>query len=141
MTHAITTLSPIPILVVAILCFLIGGLWYSPILFGNAWLKEMKATKESMMAANAGQMPRIFGYTFLLTLVSTVALATLLEANHFRSPIKGAEMGLFVGAGLVAAREGANALFERRSFRHFLIVAAHDVVLLTIQGAILAVWR
>jgi hypothetical protein len=41
----------------------------------------------------------------------------------------------------VAAREGVNGIFENRTLRHFMIVAGHDVVLLAVQGAILAVWR
>jgi uncharacterized protein YneF (UPF0154 family) len=140
MIHALTGLSPVAILVVSVLCFLIGGLWYSPLLFVKAWMEEMKITPESMKAQNKS-MAKTMGTAFLLTLVSTVTLATLLEVRHTSTPLSGAELGLFVGAGLVAAREGTNAVFESRTLRHFAIVAGHDITLLVIQGAILAVWR
>jgi hypothetical protein len=138
--HALASLNPIALLVVTVLGFLIGGVWFSRLLFVMAWLKEMKLTSEMARAQSKGPL-RTFGPALLLTLVSTAALATLLALCHVASPLKGAEVGLFVGVGLVAAREGVNAVFENRTLRHFLIVAGHDVILLAIQGAILAVWR
>jgi len=138
--HALTSLSPIAILVVSVLCFFIGGLWYSPLLFVKAWLEEMKMTPESMKEKSKG-MFKTMGTALLLTLVSTVTLATLMAALHVSSVLRGAELGLFAGAGLVASREAVNALFEGRRFRHFMIVAGHDIVLFVIQGSILAVWR
>jgi Protein of unknown function (DUF1761) len=140
MIHALASLNPVAILVVSILCFLVGGLWYSPLLFVKAWMQEMKITPESMKAQNKS-MAKLMGSALLLTLVSTATLAALLSSRHATSPLKGAELGIFLGIGLVAAREGTNALFESRTLRHYLIVAGHDVALLGIQGAILAVWR
>jgi energy-converting hydrogenase Eha subunit H len=140
MIHALTHLNPVAILAVSVLGFLIGGLWYSPLLFVRAWMAEMKITPETMKSQSKG-MFRTMGSALLLTLVSTATLATLLSAHGVAGPVKGAGFGLFVGAGLVAAREGTNALFELRTLRHFAIVAGHDVALLVVQGAILAVWR
>src|ERR1017187_1259138 len=118
MIHSLASLNPVAILVVSILCFLIGGLWYSPLLFVKAWMQEMKITPESMKSQNKS-MAKVMGSALLLTLVSTVALATLLASRNATSPLKGAEFGFFVGAGLVAAREGTNALFESRTLRHY----------------------
>ena len=140
MIPAITSLNPVAILVVSVLCFLIGGLWYSPLLFVKAWMKEMKITPESMKAQDKS-MAKTMGTAFLLTVISTTTLASLLAMRHTMSALSGAELGFFVGAGLVAAREGTNAVFESRTFKHFAIVAGHDITLLVIQGAILAVWR
>jgi hypothetical protein len=138
--HALTSLNLIPILVVAGLGFLIGAVWYSPLLFVKAWLEEMKITPEMTKDRSKG-MAKAMIPAFLLTVLSTVTLATLLALCRVASPLKGAEFGLLVGMGLVAAREGTNAGFEKRTLRHYVIVAGHDVVLLVVQGAILAVWR
>ena len=140
MIHAITSLSPVAVLVVSILGFGLGAIWYSPLLFAKAWMQEMKITPESMKT-NSGRVPMIMTGAVLLTILSTVSLAALISFHQASGSLKGAELGLFVGAGLVAAREGTNALFESRTLRHFLIVAGHDVVLCAVQGAILGVWR
>jgi hypothetical protein len=140
MIHAIFSLSPVAILVVALVGFGLGTLWYSQFLFARAWMEEMKLTPESLRAS-AGRVPLMMSGALLCTILSTFTLAALVAAHHCSGPFKGAELGLFVAGGLVAAREGTNALFECRSLRHFLIVAGHDVALCTVQGAILGVWH
>ncbi len=140
MIQAIASLSPVAVLVVAFVGFCIGAVWYSPLLFVKGWMEEMKITPESMKK-DAGRFPIVMGGALACALVSTLTLATLVAAHHTSGPLKGAELGLFVGAGLVAARAGTNALFEGRTLRHFLIVAGHDVFLCVAQGAILAVWH
>jgi hypothetical protein len=141
MINALNSLHPLAIIVVSIVGFFFGALWFSPLLFSKAWMKELKLTPEAAKAAYAGRMPFIMGGALACTVVSTLTLAVLLAANPTSHPLEGAELGLLVGAGLVAAREGANALFESRTLRHFLIVSGHDVVLCALLGAILAVWR
>lgn len=141
MINALTSLSPLAVAVVSLIAFAVGAVWYSPILFSKAWMTEMKLTPEQAQAASKGRVPLMMGGGFLCTVVSTVALAVLVAAHHCSSPLKGAELGLFVGVGIVASRQATNAIFEMRSLRHFLIVAGHDVVQFTVVGAILAVWR
>jgi hypothetical protein len=140
MTHSLTNLSPVAIIVVSLLGIGFGFAWYSPYLFGGAWMREMKISPESIRSGS-GRAPMMMGGAFLLTVVSTFTLAALIAAHHSAGALRGAEFGLLVGAGLVAAREGTNALFESRTFRHFLIVSGHDVVLCVFQGAVLGAWH
>jgi hypothetical protein len=139
MINTIKTLSPLAVIVVSIIGFVFGGLWFSPLLFVKAWMAEAKITPESARAAGWGKSR--LAATFAMTLVSTLALAVLAAALGVSSPLKGAELGLLVGAGLLASRQATNALFEMRSLRHFLVVSGHDVAQFTLLGAILAVWR
>lgn len=139
MFNALKSLNPIAVLVVSIVAFLIGGLWYSPLLFVKAWMAQVNMTPERAKAAGGGKA-RMAG-AFLLTVVSTCALAVLVAVRHASSPVNGAEIGLFVGTVLVGARAATNNIFELRSMKYFLIVTGHDVVQFTIVGAILGVWR
>ncbi len=140
MMYALTHPSLVKILVLTVLSFCLGGLWYSPILFAKAWMADAKITPEMWKAEPSRGRTAMIG-TFLLSFVSTYTLAALVSALHVTGAIKGAEFGFLVGAGLVAARNGTNALFEMKTLRHYLIVSGHDVVLLTIQRAILGVWQ
>jgi hypothetical protein len=139
MINAIKSLNPLAVIVVSIIAFVFGGLWFSPLLFAKAWMAEVKITPESAKAAGWGKSR--MAAAFLLTVVSTFALAVLLAAHGTCSPLKGARLGLFVGAALVGARKATTDLFEMRSLRYFLIVSGHDVAQFTLTGAILAVWR
>jgi hypothetical protein len=139
MFNALKSLNPIAVLVVSIVAFLIGGLWFSPLLFVKAWMAEVNMTPEKVKAAGGGKSR--MAVAFALTVVSTFALAVLVAVRHASSPVNGAEIGLFVGTVLVGARAATSDLFEMRSMRYFLIVTGHDVAQFTIVGAILGVWR
>ena len=117
--------------------FLLGGLWYSPWLFGRAWMKEMGFTDESLKAG--GNVGRIMGLSFLLELIMAFNLAA------FIGPKASLSFGLFAGVaagfGWVALSLGVTYLFERRSLRLFLINGGYHGVAFTIMGAILGGWH
>jgi hypothetical protein len=129
-------LNYLAIVVAALSTFLIGGLWYSPAVFGKAWMKENGFTEESL---KGGNMAKIFGVAFILGLISAVNLAMFMGPEN--DPAMGAMWGFLAGAGWVATFVGTHYLFERRSFKLFLINAGYSIVALTIMGIILAAWK
>ncbi|MGC3944456.1 MAG: DUF1761 domain-containing protein [Chryseolinea sp.] len=124
------------VLVAALSTFLIGGLWYSPALFGKAWMRENGFTEESM---KGGNMAKIFGLAFLLGVVAAINLAMFMGPED--DPAMGALWGFLAGFGWVATFVGTHYLFERRSLKLFLINAGYSIVALTLMGVILAAWK
>jgi hypothetical protein len=124
------------VLVSALSTFLIGGLWYSPAVFGKAWMKENGFKEEEMKNAN---MVKIFGLAFILAIISAINLAMFMGPEN--NPGMGALWGFLAGFGWVATFVGTHYLFERRSFKLFLINAGYSIVALTIMGIILAAWK
>ncbi len=124
------------VLFAALSTFLIGGLWYSPALFGKAWMRENGFTEESL---KGGNMAKIFGLAFLLAIVAAVNLAMFIGPEN--KPVMGALWGFLAGFGWVATFVGTHYLFERRSFKLFLVNAGYSIVALTLMGAILAAWK
>jgi hypothetical protein len=124
------------VLVAALSTFLIGGLWYSPALFGKAWMKENGFTEEGMKNSN---MVKIFGLAFLLGLVASVNLAMFLGPDN--GAMMGAFYGFLAGFGWVATFVGTHYLFERKSFKLFLINAGYSIVALTVMGVIIGAWK
>ena len=124
------------ILVAALSTFLIGGLWYSPAVFGKAWMKENGFTEESM---KGGNMIKIFGLSFVLGLIAAVNLAMFMGPEN--KPEMGALWGFLAGFGWVATFIGTHYLFERRSLKLFLINSGYSIVSLTIMGIIIAAWK
>jgi len=141
MLPAFTSLHFLPVLCTTILGFMLGWVWYSPLLFVKPWMKEMGFTVEQMKKPSTSQGMMMLGGAFLITVVSTIVLAMIINSYRIHGVFSGIKMGLFVGLGLVAARQGVNAIFQMKSLKLFLIVAGHDIVLLALQGAILGVWR
>src|ERR1044071_6745406 len=96
------------VLVAALSTFLIGGLWYSPAVFGKAWMKENGFTEENM---KGGNLVKIFGLAFVLGLVSAINLAMFLGQET--SVVMGAFWRFLAGFGRVATFVGTHYLFER----------------------------
>lgn len=124
------------VIVAALSTFLVGGLWYSPALFGKAWMRENGFTEEGMKGRS---MAKIFGLAFFLALISAINLAMFLGPED--RPAMGALWGFAAGFGWVATFVGTHYLFERKSFALFLINAGYSVVALTLMGVILAAWK
>ncbi|MEN8223744.1 MAG: DUF1761 domain-containing protein [Bacteroidota bacterium] len=124
------------VLVSALASFMIGSLWYSPLLFASVWMKELGFTKEGMGRTN---MVKIFGISFLLLLIIAFNLAA------FIGPDADMRFGLIAGAlsgiGWVGAALGVNYLFERKSFRFWLINAGYMAVSFIIMGGIIGAWH
>jgi hypothetical protein len=124
------------VIVAALATFVIGGLWYSPAVFGKAWMRENNLTEEGLKHSN---MVKIFGLAFLLALVAAVNLAMFMGPED--KPEMGALWGFLAGFGWVATFIGTHYLFERKSFKLFLINAGYSIVSLTIMGVIIAAWK
>lgn len=123
------------VFVAALSTFLVGGLWYSPAVFGKAWMKENGLTEEQLK----GGLARVYGLAFLLGLIASINLAMFLGEES--DPAMGAFWGFLAGFGWVATFVGTHYLFERKSFKLFLINAGYSIVALTVMGVILAAWK
>jgi hypothetical protein len=130
------TLNYLAIFVAALSTFLIGGVWYSPALFGKTWMHENGFTEEGLKNSN---MAKIFGLAFVLGLIAAVNLAMFLGEED--NPMMGAFYGFLAGFGWVATFIGTHYLFERKSFKLFLINAGYSIVALTVMGLIIASWK
>jgi hypothetical protein len=123
--------------VAALSTFLIGGVWYSPILFAGPWMRATGFTEEEL---KQGSMPRILGGSFLLSLVAAVNLAFFLGGGE-PDLGWGLAAGALAGVGWVGTSFGTTYLFERRPLKLFLINAGYHAVAFTVMGGILGVWK
>ena len=129
------TLNIWAILAAAISAFVIGGLWYSPVLLVSAWKQANGFTADPPAAG-----PKGFTIAFLLSLVMAFNLAMFLNAPTTTLSF-GATAGFLAGAGWVTTGIGIVAVFEHRSLKYVLISGGYLTVALTVMGAILGGWR
>ncbi len=116
--------------------FVLGALWYSPALFGKAWMKENNFTIEDLKGSN---MVAMYGLTFLLSFVIATNLAFF-----FGSEINltmGMLYGGLAGFGWASMALGTIYIFERKTFRLWLIHAGYITLQFVIMGAILGAWH
>jgi hypothetical protein len=136
MQNAFQNLNWLSIVVAAVSAFILGGLWYSPLMFAKRWMKETGITEESTKKTN---MIKVFGLSFVLALIASFFLAMFIGAGAGAS--FGALAGFMAGLGWVFTFMGISYLFEAKSLAHFLINSLYSVTSLTIMGFIIGVWQ
>lgn len=118
----------------ALSSFLIGGLWYSPVLFANAWMREAGLNEEQLREG----VGRTFAIAFVLSVVIALNLAMFFgtEVDLTTGMIYGALAAVWVGGSMAITYA-----FERRSVTLTLIDAGYHAVAYTVMGAILGAWH
>ncbi len=141
MIHTILTLNYVAVGTIALAGFMLGWLWYSPLLFARAWMREMKLTPEKMREIPARGVAKYFGTAFGYMLFSTFGLAVLIRCQGVTHWLSGTGYGLFVGGFVLGVRLLNSSMWEQRSWRLQAITIGHEIALFTLQGALLAVWN
>ncbi|MEZ5306151.1 MAG: DUF1761 domain-containing protein [Pyrinomonadaceae bacterium] len=122
--------------VCACLSILIGGVWWSPMLFGKAWSRETGLDEEKLKETN---LKLVLGLTFIIAYISSYNLAAFLG-----DPNTDWKWG--TAAGLLAAFWAIAmyvivSLFEQRTVRHMLINSGYMAVYFGVCGFLLGFWR
>jgi hypothetical protein len=120
------------IFLAALSAFVLGGLWYSPMLFAKPWMRLSGQSEETL---KSGSPAMIFGGAFLLSLIAAFVFAM------FLGPAPGLQFatsaGFAAGLGWVAASLGILYLFERRPLGLWLINGGYVTLQFTLYGLIL----
>ena len=125
------------IIVAAVLPFLLGGLWYSPLLFGKAWMSVNNISEEKIENSN---QTKKFVFSFLFFLLMSANLAGFLASPDTDLSF-GILAGFLAGFGWVALALGVIALFEMRSWKYIFINGGYMVIAFLLMGAVLGAWR
>ncbi|QKJ29850.1 DUF1761 domain-containing protein [Mucilaginibacter mali] len=122
------------VIVAALSSFMVGGIWYSPKVFGNTWMKDTGLSQDEIRKGNKA---RAFGMTAFFSLIMSANLAAFLAAP---TTTTGAQAGFLAGVWTFSAI-AIHSLFELRSWRLIFINGGYSVVSLVLMGAILGAWR
>jgi hypothetical protein len=132
------SIQPWAVVVSGVAYFIMGALWYSPVLFGRPWMQAMGKKPEEL----SGGSPAVFLVTFLAELFAVYVLAHFVRYAGAATVSEGLLTGLWAGVGLVGMATLVNHLYDAGRPRVlFLINAGYHVVSLALAGILLAVWR
>jgi len=125
------------VLVAAVSDFVVGALWYSPILFYKGWMKENKFSDEDMKKGNPAVT---YSVTFILVLIISYNLAFFL-GDAKTDAMWGLQAGVLAGLGFAAMAFAIVAMFEKKSFKYILINGGYITVAFALKGFIIGAWR
>jgi len=130
--------NPWAILVAALAQWILGAIWFSPVLFAKPWaamvgIQKGSAKKNAMIA---GMITSFVG-----SLVLSFMLAHLILWSGATTAAWGALIGFIAWAGFMAAPLAASYIYEGRPFKLFAINLGYWLVGLVASGILLAVWH
>lgn len=120
----------------AVSLFVLGGIWYSPKVFGGIWKREAGVMNADSKKTHG---PKVFIFSFILSLISAIIFALYLGAGP--SLAYAVTSGLVVGVCWVATSFGINYSFAGRSWKMLLIDAGYHILQFVIYGIILGLWN
>jgi hypothetical protein len=124
------------VLVAAFVNFVLGGLWYSPLLFVKPWLAMSGVSKE---AFDAGIAKGIV-VEAISSLVMAFVMAMAIPATGAVGLATGLLIGLLLWLGFVATVLLGSITHEHKPFGYFAINAGYRLVAMLAMGAILTLW-
>ena len=119
------TINWLAVLVAGVSAFILGGIWYSPALFGKSWMIENSMTVEDVQKGNKG---KIFGWSFILSLLMSANLAMFLAdpaIDFSMAIVYGLLTGVWIFCGIAIV-----SLFEHKSARYIFINGGYMLVAL-----------
>ncbi|MBI5226414.1 DUF1761 domain-containing protein [Candidatus Micrarchaeota archaeon] len=122
------------IVIAAVIQMVVGFLWYSPMLFGNAWMK-MSGIKMDQKQKPDMMMPMV--WMFLGTLVLSFVLSGFVGYAGAKGLVDGAFVGVMAWIGFIATTTVHTVLFENKPFKLYLLNNGHYLVGLALAGAVL----
>jgi hypothetical protein len=136
--HHLHNLNHWALLVSAVMIWLIGAVWYSPILFAKPWVAMIGPPKEGSSSKTmiAGMVS-----SFICDLVLSFILWHVVEWSGASDWSTGALVGLVCWAGFIAAVALPQGIYESRPFKLFAINTGYWLVAMVASGVLLAVWK
>jgi len=123
----------IAVVVAALAGFVVGGIWYGPIM-GRKWMGAVGLTEEQL---KQGNMAALYGGAFAFSLLASWTLAHTFAtyATDLSFTIK-ILTAFGVALGFIVPAIGTNYLFSRKSATLFFIDAAYWLLFYIVMGAV-----
>ncbi|MBK8608831.1 MAG: DUF1761 domain-containing protein [Chitinophagaceae bacterium] len=140
MTNLFDYLNWGAIAIAALAYFVVGALWYSPLLFVKKWLAYLNIDPNAPDAKKG--MAVMFGGSLIMMIVQAIAIAILAERLGIRGDgwMSGLKLGALTGCCFCATTIGINYFYEKKPIGLFLINAGYAVVGNIIAGVIICTW-
>ena len=135
-------LNYLAILVSAVVGMILGALWYSPLLFGKAWMKLTGMTEEQAKADMKDRgAAKMYLVAFLAVLLMAYVMAYLMNMMDGNDVVTGLQAGFWIWLGFIATTMINPVLWQKQPLKLYFMNTAHYLVALLVMGAILGGWQ
>ena len=125
------------VVVAAVIYMVIGSAWYSPGGFGKVWAKALGKKVGDM----GGDPNTGYGLTAVGALVQSFIIANLVRDIGLTTASQGVALGIGIWLGFIAFVSASDVVFSGRPWKVWQINAGYYLVVLIINGGLLAAWH
>jgi Protein of unknown function (DUF1761) len=129
------------VIVATLVHFILGGLWYSPLLFGNKFLQLINWSPAKLAEIESQSHTKELVIAFVTSLVLVYILAHFIHYTKATTAIAGIQTAFWLWLGFIVTTQAATVIFELRPLGLYLLNIGYQLVGCALAGAILAVWR
>jgi len=127
----------IAVLVSAIAAQIIGAMWYSPVLFGKAWMKLVGYTKKDLDAAKKKGMGKSYLFSFIGAFLMAEVFAYAFAYADGSTSVDGIILGFWLWLGLIMPVNLSPVLWTNSSMKLFYIETGYYLVTIMVIGIII----
>ena len=133
----------VAVVLAGIASMVVGFLWYSPMLFGNMWMKMMGHTAKSMKKAQQ-EMGMMYALSFVASLVTAYVLFHVMvmsQAYFNYTPMMAGLMSAFwMWFGFIMPVQFTDVLFGGKRKKLFAINTGYQLVSMLAMGLVLGMF-
>lgn len=117
--------------------FLLGWLWYSPVLFAKPWMALTGKTNADIKKGNPAQAMIT---SFILAFVEAYILAHFIALSQAMNFAEGLQIGFWLALGFIAIPFAIDYVYSGKPWKLYGISAGYQFVGLLLMAGILAQW-
>lgn len=136
LTLAFDVVNWYAVLTATVIVFVLGGVWYTPHLFGHPGIVAKDA---EMYGGPPRRMEAILVVAFIMQWTQASLLAAILGPNS--DLWLGINVGLLIALFFICTAIAYHYVYEKRPFTHLLINGGYHLLSFAIMGAIIGSWH
>jgi hypothetical protein len=121
----------------AIATMIIGFAWYSPMLFGKIWTRDMRISSQLLRSARGRGLSAAYLLSFFTSLVMAYTLSALFKLVGILTLSQALQVTLLLWLGLVVTVKTTEALYSGKPVRLYFIDIIYELTSLTVTTLII----
>lgn len=129
--------SLLSVLIASVASMILGFLWYSPVLFGKAWMKLKGFTQASLKDAQKKMGP-MYALSFIGAIVMAWVLSMVISLVGVIDPMEAARVAFWMWLGFVAPVQMTSVIFGDKKWKLFAIDTGYQLASLLAMAIIIS---
>jgi hypothetical protein len=125
--------------VAVIASFIVGALWYSPVLFGKLWMHLTGTTQIEMK--NSTNVKRAYTVNIIGTIITALAIAVIFDYADIKTPFEVLSAVLILWVGISMPFSFNDVIFGKKPIKLWALNGGHHLITLLVMGYIIALWH